>query len=269
MARAPRPPLRWRPPGSWTSADQLILKIAGTFLVMGTLAHVLPAFGLQFRKLAQLGSAAPAAGTTMIVLGLLLALYVLLLKGHVLRALLALGALGALALAGLLALGWYQSRAWRAPRPAPVPGQAPTGVPAQPWATGPGAAPSPAAGGAPARPSAFTPPTFDAQRAELIARHGATRVLEIDVTGVSGIDLGATVRRAIEALPPGERPGSWRAQSGGNTGRILLAPVDKLEDVRVWLTFGTLSEPAPSAADQPARATLTLDAARCVPARGR
>jgi hypothetical protein len=240
IAATSRP--RFRGPSVWTSADQLLIKIATVFLVMGAMSHVLPALGLQFRKLAHLGNAAPVAGTVMLVLGAFIVLYVTLLKGRMLWVLVGGACLGVVGIATIALVGWYESTRWKRATP-----------PASPSAVAP---PVPT----------FTPPahvgnrgTIEQTQSEFVTRFGASRVARIEVSGTSGIDLGASVRKLLDALPAQERPGSWRTTHSGDTGMIIVAPVDSLDAVRTLLPLGDYESTR-----TPGTLKLKLDRAKCV-----
>ena len=60
-------------PRDWTPGERLILRTAGTCAIVGVLSWILPFFGLQFRKLAAMGDAAPIAGAVLVLVGGLMA----------------------------------------------------------------------------------------------------------------------------------------------------------------------------------------------------
>lgn len=251
----------------------MLVKFASILVVMGVLAHLLPAVGLQFRKLAHLGSAAPVAGTVMIVLGLFVLLYVTLLKGRMLWVVLGGATLFVTGVAALLLIGWWQSRSWSAPRqprsftsPGASPAQqpphgligrgppGPSGTPGPVGMAGPLGMAGPAGTGRP--PSVPAAPTFES----LAAQFGPDRVVRIDIIAADGIDIPATVRRCIDALPPEKRPKAWRVTHSGASGQALLAPLASMDDVRLIFTCG--STELISQAER--RLKLTLDPARSV-----
>jgi hypothetical protein len=216
-------------------------------ILIGILAHALPAFGLQLRKLAQLGPAAPIAGTILIVTGAIIVLYVTLLKGRMLWVLLGSATLVALGIGGLLAIGWWQSRSWS--RPPPTPG----------FASGPPAFAQPPWGSGQPRPAGPSEPVPKSE-AWMVSTFGADRVVRIEINAPAGVDIDRTFKRCIDAVPSHQRPGTWQLTRHGTTASAIIAPIADLNAAAAIFTAGRvtiLSEPG-------RRLHLTLDPARSV-----
>lgn len=214
----------WRPPSLWTAWDVFLVRVGGACIAFGILGHLLPLFGLQLRKLNNLGNAASAVSTGIAVVGALMIVYVVLLKGRLLKGLLAVAALMVIVFVGMLIIGWFSSRRSFSPPPPPPAFSAP----AAPGASPPGAARPPTTFPGPSSmPAGVTPPPpvdYDS----LVARFGKDGVVRISLTNTDSIDLGATIRKRIEALPAASRPGSWRVTFSGDRGNFIAAPVTDL-----------------------------------------
>lgn len=224
MNTSPTSPPWWRPPSVWTVWDVFLVRTGGALIFFGILGHLLPLVGLQFRKLNNVGNAAPAVATGVAVVGVAMIVYVVLLKGRLLKGLLAVAALMFIAFVGLLIIGWFSSRRSFSP-PAPPPAFS---APPAPGAFPPGAARTGTNfPGQPSMPPGVTPPPpmdYDS----LVARFGKDRVVRLTITNAEGFDLGATIRNRFEAMPPTARPGTWRVTFSGGRGAFIAAPVTDL-----------------------------------------
>lgn len=247
-----------RKPAVWTKADWLLMRLTGVFLAMGIASHVLPSFGLQFRKLAHLGNAAPVAGTVMISLGVFLGLYVLLLKGKMMWVIAAAASIVVLAVGALLVVGSIESGRMQARGQAmreSIVAQAQAGTSGQP-----AAAIAVQAGRPPSMP-AESRQTFDESVADMRSKFGVSRVVVVEVSGAKGVDLGATMRRTVDALPQSQRPARWRATTSGDKGNIALAPIETLDAVSSLLSFGNVEV----VSEGERLLHITLDHSKCVP----
>lgn len=251
----------WRPPSVWTKWDHFWVKLAVPCLIMGVLAHVLPHFGLQFRKLAQLGNAAPTAGTGLAVFGGFLLLYVFVLRGHMLRILLGGAALVIIGVGVVLTIGYCSSRRSHTYTPPPPPQI--QGGPSAPLGPRPGAPSGPQGMNGP--PSGYTPPSPPARPrvdyASVVERYGAGRVARISFHGGEGVDLSATIRARLAAMDAASKPQTWSLSTSGGVAELTVAPVTDFEVFASTLDMGAVS--GIDAAER--RAVVTVDAAKCVP----
>jgi hypothetical protein len=247
-----------RKPAVWTKADWLLMRLTGVFLAMGIASHVLPSFGLQFRKLAHLGNAAPVAGTVMISLGVFLGLYVFLLKGKMMWVIAAATSIVVLAVGALLVVGSIESGRMQAHSQAMRESIVAQG--------GTGGQPAPAlavqAGRPPSMPTESRQ-TFDESVADMRSKFGVSRIVVVEVSGAKGVDLGATMRRTVDALPQSQRPARWRATTAGDKGNIVLAPIETLDAVSSLLSFGNVEV----VSEGERLLHITLDHSKCVPSK--
>ena len=244
--RAAAPPRHARPwfrtPNQWTAWDTLTFRTGVGCILFGIAALVLPQFGLQMRKLNNLGAAgASAAGWGLIGFGTFLIAYVALFKGRMLRLTLYGAGLAILAFAALLGWGWYQSN--RAPmRPFPTaamthappsPTNAPRGLQARPevttnaaafpHASPPSHAPPPHT---PLRPPAPVP--LSEAYEQMCREYGKNHVARVTFTNADGPELTAHVRVVKTALIKSGKS-QWRISTMDDLPNLLIAPMDDLD----------------------------------------
>lgn len=231
----------WRPRETWTAVDRFWHRLGVTLVIFGALAHVLPLFGLQFRKLAGLGKAAPTAGTGIAVLGVFLVAYVWMLKGKLFRVLVGAAAAVIVGFAALVVIGYFASHRGRSfPTPPQLPGP-PAG--SAPWTQGtPG---GPGAYGPPGASSGWTPPgarerpvmDYDG----FVERFGAERIARITFVGAEGVDIGKVINERILSWEAMTRPGAWFVRTRGVNKEMTAAPVDDFEAFAGRLDVGSIS----------------------------
>jgi hypothetical protein len=248
-----KPPF-WRPPQVWTPWDRLWLRTGIGCVVFGVLAHVLPLFGLQLRKLAALGSSGSTAGTWLIVLGAFMVLYVWALKGRMIRVVIGAGALAVLGFVGLMVIGYIESHRFSRTAPAPM---GPMGMPGpmQPGGpTGPGMPPN-----FPGRPPIVEHPRMDYDY--FVKQYGAEHVVRVTFVGAAGLDMSATVRGRVESWEKETRPKAWRVSTSIENAELIMAPVDDLDGVATRLDVGAATSTDPAER----RMVIEVDAGKCVP----
>lgn len=243
------PPSYWRSSDEWTLWDRLLFRTGIGCVVMGVLAHILPLFGLQFRKLNHLGSSSTAAGTGVACVGVFLILYVLFLKGRTLKIILGLAGVAVIGLVTLLTIGYLSSN--RNPT-FPVGPPSPMGGPPAPFAGPP----------APFQPPQFTPPP-KVDYASLVTRYGEGRVARVTFTDTTGLDIGATVRDRLKKWNGADKPSTWSVSNQKEQSVLLIAPVSSLDDLATKLDMGSVT-----GTDMTTRLlTIRPDIARCIPAK--
>ena len=220
----------WRGSDCWTAADRGWFSVGLMCMVMGAAAHLLPHFGLQFRKLAHLGNAAPTAGTGLVVLGAFLVAYVTLLKGHLWKLLLGGTALLVLGFGGMVAIGMMSARSG--------PTGFPTGsaIPSRQDALPPSVRSSgpPPAGRSFGQSVVPVAPTH----ASLSERFGAERVARVKFNSVTGIDLAKTIRKRVDQLGEAGKAGNWIVSTHNDEGELVLAPIEVLDTLGARLNVG-------------------------------
>lgn len=107
-------------------------------------------------------------------------------------------------------------------------------------------------------PNALGDPVGTSVPQHTAVAEGATPVTFI-LDGVSGIDVGATVRRSLSSGSPGVRP-SWSITTRGTTAMVTLWMVGDFEHVATTLALGR--EKSRDAASR--RVVIEVDPARCV-----
>jgi hypothetical protein len=219
-------------------------------MIFGVLAHVLPLFGLQFRKLAALGASGSAAGTWLIVLGAFLVLYVWALKGRMIRVVIGAAALVVLGIVGLMVIGYIESH--RFPRTAPAP-MGPMGMPGPMQPGGPGMPPN-----FPGRPPIGEHPRMDYDY--FVKQYGAEHVVRVTFKGAAEVDMSATVRSRVESWTKESKPKAWRVSTSGETPELIMAPVDDLDGSAMRLDVGTATSTDPAER----RVVIEVDAGKCV-----
>lgn len=227
-AAAPvRQPRAMRP---WSAWDHLLFRTGIGCILCGLLAVVLPAFGLQVRKLQHLGAAATTAGWGLAATGGAMIVYVLFLRGRLLRVTLIAGAVALVAFCGLVAWAVFAGSQRLPLRPnAPTTAWRPPTPPQFPAATTP-----PIPGQGPPRP----PP---AQRYEdYCDRYGAARVVRVRLTGIQGLDVHAALKERAPRLLPADGARGWSAHASGDTVEVIAAPVTDLTSVAAVLDLGAV-----------------------------
>lgn len=248
-SNSPPPQTFWRSSDDWTPFDRILFRTGIGCTVMGVLAHILPLFGLQFRKLNHLGSSSTAAGTGLACVGIFMILYVLFLKGRTLKIILGLAGVSVIGLVALITIGYYSSN--RTPQFSPGP-PAPFGGP-----------PS-AAGGPPApfQPPQFTPPPR-VDYASLVTRYGEGRVARVTFTDTTGLDISATIRDRLQKWSGADKPTTWSVSNPKGQSHLLIAPVGSLDDLAAKLDMGSVT-----GTDMTTRQlTIRPDIAKCIPAK--
>ncbi len=265
----------WRPRNTWTAVDRFWHRLGVTFVIFGALAHVLPHFGLQFRKLAGLGKAAPTAGTGIAVLGLFLIAYVWLLKGKLFRILVGAAAAVIVGFGALVLIGYFASnRRGGFPTPpqmTPPGGAGFAGGPGNPGQPGgyPGAGYQPGAGypGAGAGPGSpgWTPPGAKERPVMdydgFVERFGAERVVRVTFEGVgdpASLDLNKAINARIASWDDKSRPSTWFIRTRGVNKELTAGPVDDLAAFAARLDLGAVSGTDASQR----RATIRVDQAK-------
>lgn len=259
-----------RMPVQWSAWDKILFRTGVGCVLFGIAALVLPQFGLQVRKLNQLGpSGASAAGWGLISVGAFLSAYVAVFKGRMLRIVLWGAGLAVLAFAALLGVGAYESNRRSAPpafQPppggqaapptrgaAPSAGEPPRSAARPPQAgppvgpgnrsappVGPENRPAPSLGpgnrpGPPAGPQT-PPPLADAYK-QLCSEFGEEHVARVTFTNAEAPELSAHVRALKDDLLPVKRK-SWRLGSLEKVPTLLIAPVEDLDALARNLDLG-------------------------------
>jgi hypothetical protein len=226
-------------PREWTPGERAWLRAGIGMIVFGVAAHILPLFGLQFRKLAALGEAAPTAGTGVGILGAVI--IALVVFRPLLRRVLGMAWRVLLVGAGILMAGIgvvvviavvNRPKPYQPPGTTPIPAPAPTVAPHM-------ARPTPPPPGMPSRPGmpqAPAPPTYD----ELCTRFGRQRVVRLVVNGIEGLNGSATLRACAERWRQGATKLTWQASQSGDRMQVMLAPVDDLDRLIKEIDFGTV-----------------------------
>jgi hypothetical protein len=261
--------LPFRGPSQWTAWDRILIRTGVMCIAFGILAHVLPMLGLQFRKLGKLGPAATTGGTGVALIGAFLVGYVIILKGRTLKLLVGAAALAVIGFVGLLTIGYLSSRSGGPTPPMPTgpspPFAQPAGAPARgqagPWSGPPSpvfSSPSQHPQRGPMTPMPPPPPIdYDA----LVQRYGADRVARVTISGASGLDLAATIRKRLEAWDSATRPGTWRVSTTGDAAELLLGPVGDLSALAAALDLGSVT----GQDDDQRRLYIAADPGRCEP----
>jgi hypothetical protein len=218
-------------------------------MIFGVLGHVLPLVGLQFTKLAKLGAGAPTAATWIFAIGAFMIVYVLVLKGRLLRIIVGAAALVVLGFVSLLIIGYLNRPSFPSSR-GPAPGFEPSGVGGP---MGPGFVP-------PGLPRLPAPPQHArADYPSLVERFGAAHVVRVSFNGHEGVDLFATIRERIAGWDP--NPAAWSVSTQGNNAELVMGPVDDFQQLGARLNMGSVT----GVDEAERRLIVSVDKDKCVP----
>lgn len=217
----------------WTPKEKFWLRFAGSIAVAGVLALVLPAFGLQLRKLQKLGDNAWIVGIVLLIIAAISAGITFIRHyGHGANAArqafqrfkwIALGGVASVVVLVVALVifakmrGSSTSRNWNEQ----------AGVPPPDFRKGP--------------PAPFSPP-MPKGPPDLVTQYGEHRVVRIVLVGAEGLDVTAKIRAIAPQLADPGSGRSWHSSQHRGQPMVTIAPVADLEALVNRIDFGTVGE---------------------------